>query len=247
MTKPSRNIILTNDDGINAPGLVAAYDAITDLGTVHVVAPSSERSACSHAITLRRPITVERVTHDHFGPSFAVDGTPADCVRLAFAALFEQPIHLVVSGINQGANAGVDTFYSGTVAGAREAAILGAHAISFSQALRREVKLDWSKASAAARTLAEELVDEELPGPGFWNVNFPAPIPDDPQNHVHRVPVAVHPMPLKFDRKEQDNGRILQFDYGVSYWLRDVSGPSDYSVIREGGIAVTEIPLYGRF
>jgi 5'-nucleotidase len=152
-----------------------------------------------------------------------------------------------VSGINQGANAGVDTFYSGTVAGAREAAIVGAHAIAFSQALRGDVKVDWSKASAAARVLAEELANEELPGPGFWNVNFPAPIPDDPRAHVQRVPVAVHPMPLTFDREEQDNGRILQFEYGASYWLRDVSGPSDYSVIRDGGIAVTGIPLYGRF
>lgn len=247
MQKPNHTIILTNDDGIDAPGLVAAYDAISDLGTVHVVAPKSERSACSHTITLRRPITVERVNHPHFGPSFAVDGTPADCVRLSFGALFDKPAHLVVSGINQGANAGVDTFYSGTVAGAREAAILGAHAISFSQALRREVKVDWSKATAAARALAEELVDEELPGPGFWNVNFPAPIPDDLRANIHRVPVAVHPMPLTFDREEKDNGRILQFGYGASYWLRDVSGPSDYSVIRDGGIAVTGIPLYGRF
>jgi len=247
MTHTDRTILLTNDDGIDAPGLRAAYDAICDLATVHVVAPSSERSACSHTITLRRPITVERVEHDHFGSSFSVDGTPADCVRLAFGALFEKPIHLVVSGINQGANAGVDTFYSGTVAGAREAAILGAHAIAFSQALRREVKVDWPRARATTRWLAEELLEESLPGPGFWNVNFPAPIPNDPAAHVRRVPVASHPMPMTFDRKEHDDGRILQFGYGASYWLREVTGPSDYSVIRDGKIAVTGIPLYGRF
>ncbi len=247
MAKQKRTILLTNDDGIDAPGLVAAYDAVCELGSVHVVAPSSERSACSHAITLRRPITVERVTHDHFGPSFAVDGTPADCVRLAAAALFDAPFDLVVSGINRGANAGVDTFYSGTIGGAREAAILGVHAIAFSQALRREVDTDWSKTAAAARLLAKDLLDEALPGPGFWNVNFPAPIPDDPLAHVQRVPIAEHPMPMTFDRTEQDEGHKLQFEYGASYWLRDVTGPSDFSVIRDGGISVTAMPLFARF
>ncbi len=243
----NRTIILTNDDGIDAPGLLAAYDAICELGEVHVVAPSSERSACSHAITLRRPITVERVDNDHFGRSYSVDGTPADCVRLGFAALIEKPIHLVVSGINRGANAGVDTFYSGTIGGAREAAILGVPAIAFSQALRGEVETDWLKATGAARLLAEMLVDEKLPGPGFWNVNFPAPIPDDPLAHVHRVEVGEHPMPMTFDRTEQDGGHIMQFDYGASYWLRDVTGPSDFSVIRDGGISVTGIPLFAHF
>jgi len=261
MSDTDRNIILTNDDGIDAPGLVAAYDAICDMGNVHVVAPNSERSACSHTITLRRPITIERVQHTHFGPSFSVDGTPADCIRLAFAALFQEPMHLVISGINRGANAGVDTFYSGTVAGAREAAILGVHAIAFSQALRRDVTTDWSKATGAVRSLASQLIEEKLPGPGFWNVNLPAPIPDDPGAHVHRVPVAVHPMPMTFKQQEKEDGRemqkdgkvtpeesrVMQFEYGASYWLRDVTGPSDYSTIRDGGIAVTGIPLYGQF
>jgi len=241
------NIVLTNDDGYDAQGLTAAFDAVRDLGTVLVVAPKTERSACSHTITLRRPITVERRTHPHFGLSFAVDGTPADCVRLAFAALVDHPINLVVSGINQGANAGVDTFYSGTVAGAREAAILGIRAIAVSQALRRDIPVDWAAATAATADLVKELVSEALPGPGFWCINFPAPIPADLKSHVHRVPVAAHPTPMTFGREEHDDGRILQFDYDASYWLRDVTGPSDYSVIRDGGIAVTAIPLYGRF
>lgn len=240
------NIVLTNDDGYDAQGILAAYEALRPLGRVHVVAPSTERSACSHTITLRRPITVERRTHDSFGPSYAVDGTPADCVRLAFAALIEHPIDLIVAGINHGANAGVDTFYSGTVAGAREAAILGIRAMAFSQA-RRGVEPDWTRAREVMRPIVENLLAERLPGPGFWNINFPAPIPPDPQNHIHRVPVAVHPLPMSFDRSESEDGKVMEFDYGASYWLRDVTGPSDYSVIRDGEIAVTAIPLYGRF
>lgn len=241
------NIVLTNDDGIDAPGLEAAYNAIRDFGTVFVVAPSSERSACSHTITLRTPINVERRHHPLYGVSYAVDGTPADCVRLAQASLIEAPIHMIVSGINHGANAGVDTFYSGTIAGAREGAILGIRSIALSQALRREVSVHWDATSLAARTVVERLIQESLEGPGFWSVNFPAPIPPEPGRNIHRVPVAVHPMPMTFDRKEDQDGSKMSFGYGASYWLREVQGPSDYSTIRDGGIAVTPIPLYGRF
>jgi len=240
------NIVLTNDDGYDASGILAAYNALSEMGKVVVVAPSSERSACSHSITMRRPISVERRTHAVFGPGFAVDGTPADCVRLAFSALVEHPIDLVVSGINIGANAGVDTFYSGTVAGAREAAILGIRAMAFSQA-RRGIDPDWDAARDACRLMAKDLLVERLPGPGFWNVNFPAPIPADVKQHIRRVPIAVHPLPMSFDRSDSEDGKVMQFDYGASYWLRDVTGPSDYSVVRDGEIAVTAIPLYGRF
>lgn len=239
-------IVLTNDDGYDAPGLQAAFQALQQLGNVHVVAPTTERSACSHTITLGRPITVERIKHDEFGTVFAVDASPADCVRLAVAALIEKPIDLVVSGINRGANAGVDTYYSGTVAGAREAAILGHRAISVSQAVRADVQPDWSAARDISAEMIKELIDESLPGPGFWSINLPAPIPADARDHIHRVPLASHPMPMNFDRADRDDGR-MEFAYGASYWLREVTAPSDYSVIRDGGIAVTAIPLFGQF
>ncbi len=245
--KNGLNIVLTNDDGYDALGLLTAYNALAELGTVHVVAPRAERSACSHTITLRNPITVERRTHERFGVSFAVDGTPADCIRLAVAGLVEPPIDMVASGINHGANAGVDVFYSGTVAGAREGAILGIPSIALSQALRQDVAVDWSAAGTATGIVVRRLATETLEGPGFWSVNFPSPIPTSPGDHIQRVPLAIHPMPMRFNRSERENGRVLQFDYGASYWLRDVTGPSDYSVIRDGGIAVTAVPLYGRF
>ena len=241
------NILLTNDDGYDAPGLHAAFDGLRDLGSVHVVAPKAERSVCSHAITLGRPITVERLKHGHFGMVHAVDGTPADCVRLGVAELVEQPIDLVVSGINRGANAGVDAFYSGTIAAAREAAIMGIAAIAVSQAVRAEIETDWAAATNVTAMLVKELVAEALPGPGFWSVNFPAPIPTDARNHIHRVPTSAHPPPITFDRVEREDGRIMEFRYGASYWDRDVSGPSDYTVICQGGIAVAAVPLLGRF
>ena len=240
------NILLTNDDGYEAPGLIAAFEAVRGLGAVLVVAPSSERSACSHAITIGRPISVQEVTHPTLGLVYAVDGTPADCVRLAVTELSDGPIDLVVSGINRGANAGVDMFYSGTVAGAREAAILDLPAIAVSQSVRTEVETDWNAASEIAAKLIRGLYAEPLPAPGFWNINLPMPIPPDAEKHVHRVPAAVHPMPMIFNRAEKRDGR-REYAYGASYWLRDVSGPSDYSVIRDGGIAVTAVPLFGTF
>ena len=245
MTKPI--IVLTNDDGYFAPGISAAYHAVRDLGRVVVVAPRSERSACSHTITLRRPISVERFTHDEFGPMFIVEGTPADCVRLAYAELIEGDIGLVVSGINAGANSGVDVFYSGTIAGAREAAILRIPAIALSQSLRAGVELDWQATRKAARVVVDHLLQKKLPGPGFWSVNLPAPIPEDPQNHIHRVPVATHSMPMKFERAEHEGGRLMEFAYGASYWLREETAPSDYAVIRDGGIAISAIPLAAAF
>lgn len=241
------NILLTNDDGCDAPGLCAAYDALIGLGTVHIVVPTRERSACSHAITLGRPITVQRRTHEHFGRMYAVDGTPADCVRLGAAELIDRPVDLVVSGVNRGANSGVDVYYSGTVAGAREGAILSIRSISVSQAIRPGLDTDWPAASGITAVLVRELVEEPLPGPGFWSINLPAPIPPDPRNHVHRVPVATEPMPMKFERGERDDGRVIEFAYGARYWDRVVSGPSDFATIRDGGIAVSAIPLHGRF
>ncbi len=240
------NILLTNDDGYDAAGLQAAYEGLSALGRVHVVVPQSERSACSHTIALRGPITVQRRTHAVYGASHAVDGSPADCVRVAVGALIPGRIDLCVSGINHGANAGVDTFYSGTVAGAREAAILGIRAIALSQARRGQTDIDWKSAGALTRLLTEELMKEPLPGPGFWNVNFPMPIPQEPSKHMRRVPVALHPMPMSFDRRSGDDG-VLHFDFGSSYWQRESTDACDYSVLREGGIPISAIPLQGRF
>jgi len=245
MTAP--RILLTNDDGYLAPGLLAAFRAVVELGTVCVVAPRLERSGCSHSITLGEPIVVERFEQEELGNVFAVDGSPADCVRLAAASLMAPPIDLVLSGINRGANAGVDVFYSGTVAAAREGAILGIRSISLSQAVRTGVDVDWSASARAAEVVVRALLRESLPGPGFWSVNFPAPVPDDPQNHLHRVPVATRPVPMQFDRAAEEDGRRMIFTYGASYWAREAAEASDYGVIRDGGIAISAVPLHGAF
>ena len=241
------NILLTNDDGYDAPGLHAAFEAVRHLGTVHVVAPVTERSSCGHGITTGRPITVRPIAHEHFGTVHAVDGTPADCVRIAHGNLLSTPADLVLSGVNRGANAGVDVYYSGTVAGAREAALLGHRAVAVSQATRLGIQPDWPAVTAITRAIIDELLHETLPGPGFWSVNYPAPLPSEPHKHVRRVPIAEQAWPIHFERLESAGEYSMQFQYSVPYWQREVAEDSDFTVIRDGGIAVSAVPLFCRF
>jgi 5'-nucleotidase len=162
-------ILLSNDDGYQAPGIIALYEAIRDLGDVEVVAPEHNNSAKSNALTLHSPLYV----HDAGNGFRYVNGTPADCVHVALTGLLGYRPDLVVSGINNGANMGDDTIYSGTVGAAMEGYLFGIPAIAFSQTQK-----GWSHLDAAARK-ARELVSLVLAhppaadGPWLLNVNVP--------------------------------------------------------------------------
>ena len=125
-------IVLTNDDGIHALGLCALYEALSLEHEVSVVAPDGERSAVGHAITLSDPIKVRQVPFSSGGKAWAINGTPADCVKLALNCLVDGPVDMVISGINVGANVGINVLYSGTVSAATEAAILGVKGLAVS-------------------------------------------------------------------------------------------------------------------
>src|SRR3954451_8235792 len=129
-------ILLTNDDGIQAPGIVAMYRELVKLGEVHVVAPETVQSATGHGITITTPMLTQKVEIADGIVGTAIDGRPADCVKIATARLLPRPPDLVVSGINSGANVGINVIYSGTVAAAIEAAFLGLPAIAVSLYLR---------------------------------------------------------------------------------------------------------------
>ena len=137
-------ILLTNDDGINAPGIVAMYRELVKLGEVHVVAPETVQSATGHGITITTPLLTSQVTVENAFTGIAVDGRPADCVKLAVAQLLPRQPDLVVSGMNAGANVGINVIYSGTVAAAIEAAFLGLPAIAVSLYLRSDVPTDYA-------------------------------------------------------------------------------------------------------
>src|SRR5918994_1431005 len=138
-------ILLTNDDGIMAPGIVAMYRELVKLGEVHVVAPGTVQSATGHGITLTTPLLTSRVTIENAFTGTAVDGRPADCVKLAVSQLLPRQPDLVVSGMNAGANVGINVIYSGTVAAAIEAAFLGLPSIATSLYLRNDKPIDYAR------------------------------------------------------------------------------------------------------
>ena len=169
------NILVTNDDGIEAPGLAALAEALLPLGTVTVAAPRENRSGVSHGVTSDRPIGV--VESERQGMKwFAIDALPATCLRLALETLIPGKPDIVVSGINVGENLGTVTFYSATVAGAREAAFLGIPSLAVH--LARGKGMDYRTAAALAADIVRSVGRDGIPRGTFLNVNIPTLAPD---------------------------------------------------------------------
>jgi 5'-nucleotidase len=165
------NVLLSNDDGIRAPGLAALEQAVADLGQVTVVAPEKERSAVGHALTLHKPL---RIRPEGAG-RWSVSGSPADSVYIALHKVMEQPPDLVITGVNRGPNMGSDVHYSGTVAAAREACLAGHAALAVSLALPRGEAPHWASAGPILRPLVKQLSAGRLvlPPGVFLNLNIP--------------------------------------------------------------------------
>src|SRR6187401_86439 len=163
-------ILVTNDDGVHSDGIYALADAMRPLGEVIIVAPHVEASAIGHALTLRRPLRMEQLREG----VYEVDGTPTDCVNIAFTTIYSSsPPDLVVSGINKGYNLGDDVTYSGTVSGALEAALLGVPSIAVSQERTLGI-YDFSHSSVAAATVAALILREGIPPQTFLSINVPS-------------------------------------------------------------------------
>jgi len=232
------NILLTNDDGIYAPGLAALYQELCRLGEVWVVAPESEQSAVGHAISLSHPLRVRQVAVDGGVSGWAVTGTPADCVKIALAELLPGTPDLVVSGINLGPNVGINVLYSGTVSAATEASILGVRAMAFS--LNTYKNADFHRAAR----LAGEVLDRLLPWPDWspqicLNVN----LPDLPRELIRGIKFTrqdVGPLVEHFERRVDPRERIY-------YWLaeinerRPVDLDTDFGALQAGYVSVTPI------
>lgn len=169
------HFLLSNDDGIHAPGLRALAVRLQREGRVSVVAPDRERSATSHAITVYYPLRVQSVPYAEGIVAYAVDGTPADCVRLALETLLPHtdPCHVVISGINDGVNLGTDVIYSGTVSAAMEAAVMGVPALAISLA-KDNSRLSWEAAADIASHFVLQVVEKGLAADTLLNINIPA-------------------------------------------------------------------------
>ncbi len=164
-------ILIANDDGYLAPGIAALVQACQGLGHIDVIAPEQNASGTSNALTLSRPLSVFQARGEHVAGFRVVNGTPSDCVHVALTGLLPHKPDLVLSGINNGANMGDDTLYSGTVAAAMEGYLFGIPAIAFSQAEKGWAHLD--AAAATARAIVEEVLAVRRPGPWLLNVNIP--------------------------------------------------------------------------
>lgn len=166
-------ILITNDDGYHSEGIEALKSAMSEIGEIYTVAPTQEQSGASHSLTLSRPLRIRQIEERHW----AVDGTPSDCITIALNRILPSELRpdICVSGINHGANLGDDATYSGTVAGAMEATILGVPGIAFSLAASRD--LDFSECLSVAKNVVLRALDEGLPDFTLLNVNIPKGIP----------------------------------------------------------------------
>lgn len=165
------NILLTNDDGIYAPGLEALYRHLIVAHSVTVIAPDREQSAVGHGITLNEPLRVHPISLNNSFQGYAVSGTPADCIKMGILEILDAKPDMVISGINPGANVGVNINYSGTVAAAKEATLYGILAMAVS--IHSHEVQNYDEAAAFTKELAESLYTNGLPSGTFLNVNIP--------------------------------------------------------------------------
>ena len=241
-------VLLTNDDGIEAAGLQALRRALLKIPGINlqVIAPDGNRSAMARSITTRRPLWVEEVDFGDGTVGYATDGTPVDCVRLASLGLIEGfETELVVSGINHGSNLGDDITYSGTVAAALEAIILGKPGVAVSQqSLARELDFsapggfDFEVAADFTARLVRELDDVPLPAATLININCPGTRPTGVE--VARLGKRIYRDELSLLEEERPSGRRLYRIYGDASWEQSETG-TDLAAVAQGKIAVTPL------
>src|SRR5260370_31199971 len=188
MEVPRVRILLTNDDGVYAPGLRALRLELKKLGEVTVVAPAGEQSAVGHSITLLTPLLVQEVEDEAKQPlGWAVEGRPADCVKLALLELLKEPPDLIVSGLNAGSNAGINVLYSGTVAAAIEGAFFRRTSIAVSLEYTKPKPLDFARAAGLAAGIIRQILEHDPPSGALFNINLPSP-QNGPIKRVRVVP-----------------------------------------------------------
>ena len=230
-------ILLCNDDGFNEDGLRVLYDELSLEDDVIIIAPETEQSAMGHAITLTKPLKVRKVEEGGKLVGYAINGTPADCVKLAIAVLLDEPPRIVVSGINLGGNLGICALYSGTVSAATEAMIMGVPSIAIS--LDTYENPDFNPAAKFSRKLIKKVLEKGLPSGVVLNVN----VPPVPENEIAGVAIT-----------RQGKSRVVEsFDQRVDprnntyYWMAgemrfdEVEDGADCVMVSKNFISVTPI------
>lgn len=228
-------ILLTNDDGIFAPGLAAIYKELVKLGDVTVAAPADSRSGTSHSVTFFEPLVCNKVDINGLFTGFSVQGSPADCVKLACMQLHTGPIDLLVSGINNGANAGINVYYSGTVAAAMEGAFLKIPAVAMSLAF--EEQMDFERAAKYCAKILKKLIPLAKIGE-VMNINVPQLSKGEPRG-IKVVPQSTRGFEEYYIRQKNELGQtVFQLAGGPH---RDEDSPADTTALAEGFITITAL------
>ncbi len=230
MSSEKIRILVTNDDGFHSEGIIALEAALSEIGDVYVVAPASEMSGASHSLTLSRPLRIRQIDARHW----TVDGTPTDCVTLAINQILppEERPQICASGINHGPNLGDDATYSGTVAGAMEATILGVPGLAFSLVASRSH--DFSESIRVAREITQKAIEEGFPQNTLLNINIPKGTPRG----------------IRITKQGLKDARPLISEHidprgKAYYWIGEqrngfhAEGGTDFEAIDEGFVSVT--------
>ncbi|MBI5646175.1 MAG: 5'/3'-nucleotidase SurE [Ignavibacteriae bacterium] len=230
-------ILVSNDDGYDSPGIYALVMAMRPLGDVVVAAPATQQSAVGHAITMQMPLRAREIRRGMYFRGWAVEGTPADSVKLGATTLLPRLPDLVVSGINHGMNTSINIIYSGTVSAATEGAILGIPSIAFSLATHA-LDADLRGASRHARVIASTVLKNGLPRGTLLNVN----VPNIPANEIRGIKVTRQGRSWwddGFESRSDPNGRTYYWLFGSYVW--DSDSDADDVALRNGFVSVTPL------
>lgn len=227
-------LLLTNDDGYGAPGIEALHRVLEGLGERIIVAPDNALSGCSHQVTTHAPLKFTK----HGENRFSLDGTPADCVRVALHKAVPD-LSWVISGINAGGNLGADVYHSGTVAAVREAVLHGKPGIAVSHYRRKAVPFYWDQVVTWLHPLVKEILLKPWREGTLWNINVPHLDDGAPAPAIVQCPLDPSPLPLSFRTEEEDT-----FHYDGNYHARARRPGCDVEVCLNGSVSVTELHLF---
>ncbi|MHC5023861.1 MAG: 5'/3'-nucleotidase SurE [Planctomycetota bacterium] len=241
-------ILLTNDDGIDAPGIVALHEALDGLGEIVPIAPLTVQSASGHGVTFDQPLMTEVVNVNQRMQGVAVDGRPADCVKVALQAIWPERFgagsrpDLTISGMNSGANVGINIIYSGTVAAAVESAFLGVPAIAVSLHLGDRERTCYRRAAAIARIAIDRILEHPLEPHAVINVNVPrTEAEDSPMPPIRVVEMNAAPGEDAYDRRESPAGHVYYWAAGYGMTFTHTAPESDVEALLERSITVTPL------
>jgi 5'-nucleotidase len=234
-------ILLTNDDGYNAQGILALYEALRPDHEIILIAPDREKSAVSHGITLNAPIRIDKINLRNQGVGYSISGTPADCVKLGLFKFYSSPPDLVISGINPGSNTGVNINYSGTVGAAKEAALNGILSISAS-IIKKGKKLDFKGMAQFISQIVHKIHDSSLtsnlPFGTFLNINAPD-IPIDKVRGIKITSQASDNLSKQFEERIDPRNRSYYWYAGID--RIEGKGNTDVNALLENYISITPI------